>query len=251
MKTLLAVRHVPFEDLGSLADPLRDAGYDICYLDIGIDDTAQLETLRPDLLVVLGGPIGAYEEDHYPFLRHELHSLASRLHRGLPTLGICLGAQLMARALGARVYPGPAKEIGWAPLQLTAAGAVSPIRHLGEAHCRMLHWHGDTFDLPEGATLHASTAACAHQVFSWGPHALGFQCHPEFRADRVEQWLVGHACELAAAGIDPEGIRAESRIHGEALARQAQHFLREWLVTLESRGAGMPEGAGTPEIRRP
>ena len=116
-KTLLAIRHVAFEDLGGFEAPLKDAGYAIRYADMGVDDVAGFGD--PDLLVVLGGPIGAYEDDLYPWLKDEIAAIAARLQAQRPTLGICLGAQLMARALGARVYPGPAKEIGWKPLDLT------------------------------------------------------------------------------------------------------------------------------------
>ena len=111
MKTVLAIRHVAFEDLGGFEAPLKEAGYAIRYADMGVEDVASLPS--PDLLAVLGGPIGAYEDDLYPFLQDEIALITARLAAGRPILGICLGAQLMARALGARVYPGRAKEIGW------------------------------------------------------------------------------------------------------------------------------------------
>src|ERR1700743_576111 len=120
-KTLLAIRHVAFEDLGGFEAPLAEAGYAIRYADMGVDAIAGFGA--PDLLVVLGGPIGVYEDDLYPWLKDEIALIAARLKAQKPTLGICLGAQLMARALGARVYPGRAKEIGWKPLTLTSAGA--------------------------------------------------------------------------------------------------------------------------------
>jgi GMP synthase (glutamine-hydrolysing) len=156
-KILLAIRHLAFEDLGGFGQPLRDAGYDIRYADMGVDDVAGFGD--PDLLVVLGGPIGAYEEQLYPYLADEIAFIARRLAAAHPTLGICLGAQLMARALGARVYPGPAKEIGWKPLSLTGAGrdVMGPLAGLP-----VLHWHGDIFDLPEGAVNLASTNVCPH-----------------------------------------------------------------------------------------
>jgi GMP synthase (glutamine-hydrolysing) len=228
MKQALALRHVAFEDLGTLGPVLAGRGYGVEYREAG-DGLAGLDPLAPDLLVVLGGPIGACDDALYPFVGEEAALLARRLAAGRPTLGICLGAQLMARALGARVYPGPAAEIGWAPLALTAAGAASPVRHLAGDRTSMFHWHGDTFDLPAGATLLASTAAIPHQVYSHGRHALAFQCHPELAAGALEQWLIGHAVELGQAGVDPRTLRAETARHAAALAAAAARCLGEWL----------------------
>ena len=112
-KTALALQHVAFEDLGLFAPILAASGYDLRYRDIGLSGLDPDQALAADLLIVLGGPIGAYEEDKYPFLTEEIALLERRLATQMPTLGICLGAQLMARALGAVVYPGPAKEIGF------------------------------------------------------------------------------------------------------------------------------------------
>ena len=124
-KTAIAIRHVHFEDLGAFGPVLRDAGYQIRYCDVGLDNPADTSP-DADLLVVLGAPIGAYEEEKYPFLMDELRVIGLRLSASLPVLGICLGAQLMARALGARVYPGKSKEIGWAPVELVDAAGGTP-----------------------------------------------------------------------------------------------------------------------------
>ena len=126
---VLAFRHVHFEDLGSFESVFESAGYVVQYCDFAIDDPVRIAA--PDILVVLGGPIAAYDTEHYPFLHDELELITTRLASGLPTLGICLGAQLMARALGARVYPMSAKEIGWAPLTLSRsedADGLAPLR---------------------------------------------------------------------------------------------------------------------------
>src|SRR5579863_370257 len=131
MRTAIALRHVAFEDIGSFAAVLGRRGYELSYRDAAVDDLAGADVLSADLVVVLGGPIGAYEEELYPFLSDELHVIEHRLVRGQPVLGICLGAQLMARGLGARVYPGTGKEIGWSPLQLTEEGRRSCLAPLG------------------------------------------------------------------------------------------------------------------------
>jgi GMP synthase (glutamine-hydrolysing) len=229
VKTALAIRHIAFEDLGSFAAVLAARGIGLRHVEAGVDDLASLDPGAADLLVVLGGPIGAYEEDSYPFILDEIQLLERRLAIDLPTLGICLGAQLMARALGARVYPGPTKEIGWTPLELTPAGANSPLAHVGGERTSMLHWHGDTFDLPAGATLLASTDPCRHQAYAWGRRALAFQCHPEARTADLERWYIGHAAELAAAGLSVPELRAGGRRFGPVLETQGARCFADWL----------------------
>jgi GMP synthase (glutamine-hydrolysing) len=174
MTSTTVLRHVSFEDLGAFAPVLerRGAALDIC--DVGLDDFGTLDPLSPDLLIVLGGPIGVYEEERYPFLVDETSLITRRIGANRPTLGICLGAQLIAKAAGAKVYPSGLNEIGFAPITLTDAGRSSCLAPLaGEP--MTLHWHGDTFELPGGATLLASTEACTNQAFMLGPNIIGFQ----------------------------------------------------------------------------
>lgn len=233
MKSAIAIRHVGFEDLGAFAPALRAAGYQIHYWDIGEQELWTLEPVKTDLLIVLGGPIGAYEDAAYPFLAEEIGILEQRLAANRPTLGICLGAQLIARAAGARVFPSGTKEIGFMPIRLTDAGRSSCLAPFANAPVT-LHWHGDTFDLPTGATRLASTDLCENQAFAMGPNIVGFQFHPEASAKGFEKWLVGHAVELAAAKIDVPRLRADAQRYGAELERKAQAVLSACLDGLEA-----------------
>jgi GMP synthase (glutamine-hydrolysing) len=224
---IVAIRHVAFEDLGVWASTLRGRGHEVSYLDAG-DDYAQ--AARADLLIVLGGPIGLADHAEYPFLNDEVDMVKERLARDAPTLGVCLGAQIMASALGARVFAGDAKEIGWGILSLTPAAATSPIVALADAP--VLHWHGDTFDLPRGATLLASTSATPHQAFAHG-RSLALQFHTEVMGSLIERWLVGHAVELHAAGVNVTALRQLSLRHALPAARAGRAFLDAYLDTLE------------------
>lgn len=225
----LAIRHVHFEDLGSLERVLGDRGRPVRYLDVGFARIEAPNPVMPSLMVVLGGPISAYDDDRYPTIGPLVAMIEKRIAAGLPTLGICLGAQLIARVLGSRVYPSGHTEIGWTPLTLTEAGKRSPLRHLDGAHTSMLHWHGDTFDLPQGAVHLASTPVCQNQAFSWGNHVLGLQCHPEIRTDRFEPWLIGNAGEIASHGLDVRKLRADTAKHGPKLEAAACTMFGEWL----------------------
>lgn len=236
MKTALVLRHVPFEDLGLLAPLLLQRGYAVHTHDAGVGPLQDGLHPAPDLLVVLGGPIGAFDDAAYPFLADTLALLGERLARCQPVLGVCLGAQLMARALGAGVAPMGHKEIGFAPLALTAEGERSVLAPLADG-TPVLHWHGDQFEIPPGAQGLATTPLCPHQAFAVGTHALGLQFHLEADLSRIEQWLVGHACELAAAGVDLHALRSGAREHGAALARAAEAVFGTWLDGIETEAA--------------
>ena len=225
MRTI-ALRHVAFEDVGVWGSTLRERGHALTYLEAG-DDLAQARDA--DLVIVLGGPIGVADGTDYPFLVDEIALIAERLDRDAPTLGVCLGAQLMAAALGAKVYPAREKEVGWGFLSLAPAASSTPLRVLADSP--VLHWHSDTFDLPRGAVLLASTAAPPRQAFSHG-RSLALQFHCEANGGDIERWLVGHTGELRAAGIDIGWLREQSRRHALAAARAGRAFLDSYLDTL-------------------
>jgi GMP synthase (glutamine-hydrolysing) len=233
-RTCLTLQHVSFEDLGTLGTLLRANGFELQTRQAGVDDlsseAARHEWLAADLVVVLGGPIGVYEADRYPFIQDELARVRERLASGKPLIGICLGAQMIAAASGQRVYPGPAKEIGFKPLLLNEAGQGSCLQALSACEHQVLHWHGDTFDLPAGATLLASTDLVVNQVFAIGDQVLGLQCHLEAAPQELERWLIGHTAELSAAGIDLHALRADARRIGPRLAEASQAVFKTWLA---------------------
>jgi GMP synthase (glutamine-hydrolysing) len=229
----VAIRHVSFEDLGSFVGPIEKAGYRVSYCDVGLGQLSELDPIEPDLLVVLGGPIGVYEDMKYPFLTRETQLISQRLAADLPTLGICLGAQLLASALGSAVYPAKKKELGWATIDLSEAGRQSVVRHL--ENTQVLHWHGDTFDLPAQCEHLASTELCRNQAFRRGSNVLGFQFHPEAAARGFERWLIGHACELSAQ-TDVCELRNDTVKFAPILEARALAVIEEWIG-----GLGQPE----------
>jgi len=227
MQTAVAIRHLGFEHLGVWHAALERRRFAIRYVDPAREDLEAIDLAEADLLVVLGAPIGAFDDHLYPFLTSEVRLIERRLASGRPLLGICLGAQLMARALGANVAPMAEKEIGYTPLTLTEAGEHSPLKALDD--WPVLHWHGDQFDLPENATLLAGTEHCPYQAFSLGPNVLGLQCHLETDAAEIEAWLVGHSAELIASGRDPRAIRADASRFGPELAQRSTDVLNAWI----------------------
>ncbi len=233
LKTAVAIRHIHFEDLGTFEAVLIAAGYKVHYYDIGVQELWTLDPMLADLLVLLGGPVGVYEADAYPFLAEERQILEARIAANLPTLGICLGAQQIAAALNATVASTGMKEIGFSELTLTDVGRVGPLRHLEGVP--VLHWHGDAFEIPDGAEHLAATPACTRQAFAFGPNVLALQFHPEVDAcTGMERWLVGHAIELAAAGLDPNLLRKTAIEVGPALRDASRRMLAEWLEGLEA-----------------
>lgn len=223
----IAIRHVAFEDLGAFDPLLRERGFGIDYRQAGVDPISEEDWMQAELAVVLGGPVGVNDLPLYPWIADELQLIAMRMRAELPLLGICLGAQMMAAALGAEIYPGPSKEIGWSELTLTRVGHLSALKHL--AGVPVLHWHGDTFDLPEEADLLASTSLTPHQAFSVGRYALALQFHPEVRGDAMEPWLIGHTGELGQAEVDINRLRLDCCQHAATLREAGRAMLDAWL----------------------
>lgn len=200
--TCTVIRHVEIEDLGYLGEGLSRNGIRFQYVDgESLDDAPD-----PEALIVLGGPMGAYETERFPHLTSVIEMIRRQLKGERPVLGICLGAQLLAAAAGARVYPGArGKEIGWADVELSEAGASDPLWEGFPRRFNTFHWHGDTFDLPDGAELLARTEKYV-QSFRLGPAAYGVQFHPEVVPKDLESWIRAYRLELERERLSSQDV---------------------------------------------
>lgn len=186
------LQHVPFEGLGSIETWLRQKNAKITYTRFFESDALpRLDAV--DLVIALGGPMSVNDEHQLPWLRDEKRFVAEAIHAGKAVLGICLGAQLMANVLGARVYPGPEKEIGWFPVM---AATQAPESFAFPQSVAVFHWHGETFDLPAGAWHLASSAGCRHQAFQLGARAIGLQFHLETTPESADAIIANCRHEL-------------------------------------------------------
>lgn len=195
------LQHVPFEGPGSIAAWARAKGHAISSTCLFRDDPfPALDKI--DWLIIMGGPMGVYDEGAYPWLRQEKEFIRQAIAGGKTVIGICLGAQLIAHVLGARVYPNPGKEIGWFPVSIAPETRPGPVAE-GSPELMVFHWHGDTFDLPENAVRIASSAACRNQGFLYNERVLGLQFHPEATASSVAEMVKAGAEELSTVETDP------------------------------------------------
>jgi GMP synthase-like glutamine amidotransferase len=207
----LVLQHVAVEGPGTLASYLGTRGWTLAT--VALYEGARLpeDAQEYQAVIVMGGPMGVYDEAEYPFLRDEHRFLTRVLGQGVPLLGICLGSQLLAKALGARVYRNRQKEIGWYTVDLTPAGAADPLFASLPSPVPVFQWHGDAFDLPAGATPLASSPLCTHQAFRYGDRVYGLLFHLELTPDIIHSWLATFHDELVRAQdtIDPTRIVAD------------------------------------------
>ena len=222
-------------NLGSLEAVIRSAGLGCDY-----HEAATGQALRGDLdrythVVVLGGNMGAYDEERHPFLRQEIQIIEQALARGLPVLGICLGSQLLARIHGARVYPGAlGPELTWLPISMTDEGRSEPLLHAFPAQGPVFQWHYDTFDLPTGAVHLARSRAYENQAFRIGRNVWAFQFHLEADQELVRSWLRTYAREAGGNAVDVEAARQATDCYLAGYAAAARHFMRGFLGVEET-----------------
>lgn len=214
MRKILVCQHVGYEILGTLNPLFKEHGFRIRYVNFGRDPEATPSLEGYHGLVLLGGPMCLDQVDQYPHLNHEIKLIEEALKKDIPVLGICLGAQLIAKALGAEVGSNPEKEIGWYDINLTEEGKQDPVLTHFKNSEKIFQWHGDTFSIPEGAIHLASTAGCTHQAFRYQEKVYAFQFHLEVDEPMIDRWLqVPHhvkEIEGTQGKIEPEVIRGET-----------------------------------------
>ena len=219
--------------LGNFEPVLRAHGYEIDAIDARSGDfTGALDgAADAELVIVLGATCGVYEAAEHPFIEPELAFVRERLAAGAPLLGVCFGAQIIAEALGSPVRRGPVVDVGYRALRVTEAGAASPVRHVSDV--RVAEWHGDTFDLPEGVTLLASSESYPNEAFGIGDWMLAVQFHPELTDEMHERWLADGTHYVEAAGYSPEALRAERERFGEPMQAASARLLGDYLSRLD------------------
>lgn len=223
-------QHVPFEGLGTIEKWIRARRYHLA--DTKLYKNEPMPDMESyDWFIIMGGPMGVHDEDRFPWLKSEKYLIEKAIRKGKTVLGICLGAQLIADVLGARVYPNRVKEIGWFPIELTEAGQRSPLFGFLPERLEVFQWHGDTFDLPTGAIHIARSEACLHQAFVYDERVIGLQFHLESTPKGLEALIENCSRELVKGSYvqtpsqlmaHPKAFRIINRAMDELLSRIEQ-----------------------------
>lgn len=230
----MAIQHVRCETLGTIGDVLGAAE-----IPFEVVRTFEGRPVPNDMegrngLIIMGGPMGVYELDQFPFLRQEIRLIEEAVQQDIPLLGICLGSQLLAAALGADVTPGKKKEIGWYPVTLAQAAAGDPLwTGLGSSFMAY-HWHGDVFELPSGAVSLASSELTPHQAIRYGRSAYGVLFHMEVTEHIIEDMVKTFQDELQSAGLNGLGIVQQTQKHLPGLGEIGKSVFTRWVGLMKS-----------------
>ena len=231
MKKLLVVQHVPHEILGTLNPLLKRSGFRIRYVNFGRHPQAAPNLEGYHGLIILGGPMSVNDTHQFPHLAIELKLIEQAMKMDLPVLGICLGAQLIAKTLGARVYPSAEKEIGWYDVTPTGAAENDPLLANFRGREKIFQWHGDTFDIPRGTVHLAVSPLCANQAFRYGTSVYGLQFHLEVDEAMINRWLrvAENRNEIASlvGTIDPDRIQMETPTYIQRLYQLSDRVFSE------------------------
>jgi GMP synthase (glutamine-hydrolysing) len=232
MEEVLVFQHDPFEDLGAFTEVLEKQGARCRVIHLYQGEMPAEEWERIRALIILGGPMGVYDEEQFPFLRWEKRIIRAAIDEAVPLLGVCLGAQLIAATLGAPVYHGPVKEIGWNPISITPHGQVDSLLGYLPENATVFQWHGDGFDLPSGAIRLASSVNYA------------LQFHLEVTPRMIERWIDVRSKDLAQAPyVSPEKIRADTQSYAATLKYYGERFLTEFVRRAMRTDKGKTEGS--------
>ncbi len=232
MQSVWVLQHTPSETLGTIEDALRSHGIGFEYIETHAGRPVPGEMAGKAGLIVMGGPMGVYEEAQYPFLRDEMRLIESALSAGRPVLGVCLGSQLLAAVLGAEVRKGKRKELGWHAVKLTESAEHDPLFAGLGSEIWPFHWHGDIFSLPRKAVSLAASEWTACQAFRLGENAYGILFHLEVTQEQISSMLSAFGEELREAGGDTGKITAEIPVRLPALKEMAGEVFGRWALKL-------------------
>lgn len=240
MEEVLVFQHDPLEELGFFGEILDKQGARYRIVRLFHDEMPVENWERFGALIVLGGPMGVGDEESFPFLRWEKRIIRAAIDDQVPTLGICLGAQLIATTLGATVYHGRVKEIGWSPVAITPHGLVDSLLGYLPESATVFQWHGDGFELPQGAIRLAYSAHFENQAFRLGKSVYGLQFHLEVTPRMIARWIDERSKELAQAPyVLPDKILSDTQNYAPTLKYYSERFLSEFIrraSRVKSRG---------------
>ena len=241
VKKALILKHVENEGPGFIGGLFAADEWETSVVELWKGEELPSDFDEISCVVVMGGPMNVYEEESYPFLKAEDAFIRNTVERGIPFLGVCLGAQLLAKACGAKVWKAPEREIGWRKVVLTESGRDDGLFR-GIADPVVFQWHGDTFDLPDNAVLLAEGEICRNQAFRIGRCAYGLQFHIEASADMVRDWISGEE------GIDGAAIGAECTILAHQIEEQAERILSNFRQLIQGWDSTRRDAGNQPSI---
>ncbi|NNM89199.1 MAG: C26 family cysteine hydrolase domain-containing family [Phycisphaerae bacterium] len=232
MKSVLVIQHTPAETIGSIAAPLAAANVAVNTCEVFCQQSVPTEIGQYSGLILMGGPMSAYEQDHHPFIQPELALIQSTMAAGKPVLGICLGSQLIAAALGARVYPGRKKEIGWLKVRLHEGGMRDPLFVGVPFSFTAFHWHGDIFEVPQDAIPLLGSDITACQGFRFGAKTWALLCHLEVTAESIQAMMRSFPDELKAASVNSANVIAQTSTYLPELLTISKSVFSRWTALL-------------------
>jgi GMP synthase (glutamine-hydrolysing) len=235
VREVIVLQHAPCETLGTIENALAESHTDIRVVRSYAEEPVPGSMAGAAGLIVMGGPMGVYEETRFPFLRHELNLIQRALADAVPVLGVCLGSQLLATALGAPVRKGLRKEIGWHPVYLEPAASDDPLFREAPLGFDAFHWHGDVFDLPTGAVRLAHSSLTECQGFRYGENAYGILFHVEVTPDTAADMIYTFSDELREEGIDAVELARKTKSGIAALQKVGPGVFSNWVRLLAPR----------------